>query len=396
MPWKVTNMQEERFRFVMEVQKNERSFQSICQEFGISRPTGYKWWKRYSDDREPEVLRDRSRAPLRVFKKTNYEVESLICNCRKEHPTWGPEKILARLSKDYPRRKWPTMSTAGRIIKRNGLIKERKRRAKTPPYTKPFSDVTAPNQLWCLDFKGHFKSKDGTVIYPLTITDAFSRFILCCEALRSTELLGVAQTMERIFKLYGVPEAIRSDNGIPFASTGVGGLTKLSVWWIKLGIIHERIDPGSPQQNGRHERMHRTLKAEACEQPATTFFGQKLKFKKFVTEFNDLRPHQALQNKTPSEVYVPSMKIYSSKNIEHGFPKFGIDHVFVNRSGTTEFNGRKIKIGKALSNEFVDVYPNGKHKWAFAFGPIVLGDYDEKRTRFIRAMKKKTVNHVLR
>jgi len=247
-------------------------------------------------------------------------MEELICGCRKKHSTWGPEKILARLKKDHPRRTvWPTISTAGRILKRNGHIKPRKRRTKTPPYTKPFSEVTEPNQLWCIDFKGHFKSGDGTTVYPLTITDAFSRYILCCEALRTTELYGVAKIIEQVFKKYGLPEAIRSDNGTPFASTGVGGLTHLSVWWIRLGIRHERIKPGTPSQNGRHERMHRTLKAEACTNPATTFFGQRQKFNRYVAEFNEIRPHQALANRTPGEVYVPSMKRYAAEKLRMAF-----------------------------------------------------------------------------
>lgn len=386
-------MEEERFKFVMEVQKNERSFMSLCQEFGISRPTGYKWWKRYSDIREPRALKDRSRAPHIVRRKTKPELEYLICESRKDHPTWGPEKILARLAKDH-RRKWPTISTAGRILKRNGLIKPRKRRVKTPPYTKPFAEVTAPNQLWCVDFKGHFKTLDGTTIYPLTITDAYSRLILCCVPMRSTELIEVGKVMEKVFRKYGLPEAIRSDNGAPFASTGLGGLTKLSVWWIKLGIKHERIEPGSPQQNGRHERMHRTLKKEACESPATTFWGQNSKFKKFVKEFNEQRPHQALENKTPSEIYVPSMKEYRAHNVEHGFPKFGLDFVFVDRHGKGEFNGKKLTFSPALADEFIDVYSNGKRKWAFAFGPVLLGTLDEKTNKFIRGKNRKGVNHV--
>lgn len=387
-------MEEERFKFVMEVQKNEKSFMALCREFGISRPTGYKWWLRYSEARDPDILKDQSRAPQKVHRKTKCDIEYLICECRRDHQTWGPEKILARLKADYPWKKLPTISTAGRILKRNGLIKERKRRAKTPPYTKPFAEVTAPNQLWCVDFKGHFKTLDGTTIYPLTITDAFSRFILCCEPMRSPDLIEVGRAMEKTFKTYGLPEAIRSDNGTPFASTGMGGLTKLSVWWIKLGIRHERIEPGSPQQNGRHERMHRTLKKETCERPARTFWGQNVKFRTFVKEFNEQRPHQALGNKTPSEVYAPSMKEYRGHNVEHGFPKFGIDFVFINRYGKGEFNGKKLAFSRALADEFIDVHPNGKGKWAFAFGPVLLGTLDEKTNKFIRGKTRKSVNHV--
>ena len=396
MPWKVSQMEEERFKFIMEVQKNEKSFRMLCREFGISRPTGYKWWERYSEARDPRVLQDRSRAPHKVYRKTKSDIEYLICESRREHPTWGPEKILARLKADYPWKKLPTVSTAGRILKRNDLIKKRKRRLRTPPYTKPFAEVKAPNQLWCIDFKGHFKTLDGTTIYPLTITDAYSRFILCCQPMRSTELIEVGKVMEQVFKKYGLPEAIRSDNGVPFASTGVGGLTKLSVWWIKMGIRHERIEPGSPQQNGRHERMHRTLKNEACKNPARTFWGQNAKFISFVKEFNERRPHQALGNKTPSEVYIPSMKEYRAYNVEHGFPKFGLDYVFINRYGKGEFNGKKLTFSRALADEFIDVYPNGKGKWAFAFGPVLLGQYEERTNKFTRGKNRKNVNHVSR
>lgn len=395
MPWRESQVEEERFKFILAVQAGDHSFKELCHQFGISRPTGYKWWQRYSEARDPQVLVNQSRAPHRVRSKIKYDQEQLIIDYRRRHPSWGPEKIIAKLTKDFPRRKWPAISTAGRVLKRNNLIKPKKKRRKTPEYTKPFSKVTAPNQLWCIDFKGHFKTKDGKKVYPLTITDAFIRYILCCEALKNPDYYEVGKTMDKVFKKHGLPEAIRSDNGTPFASTGVGGLTKLSVWWVKLGIKHERIEPGKPQQNGRHERMHRTLKNEACRNPGINIFGQKIKFKKFVDEYNEERPHQALGNKTPDEVYVPSMKQYNVNAIAHGFPKFGLDYAFVNRDGSVEFNGKKIMIGQSLCNEFIDVYPNGKEQWTFAYGPIVLGNYFEKKNKFYRESKSKNVNHVV-
>lgn len=285
-----------------------------------------------------------------------------------------------------------------RILHRHGLIKPKKRRLKTPPYTKPFADITACNQVWCIDFKGHFKVKDGTTVYPLTVTDAHSRYILCCEALKSTELNPVGLIMEKLFMKYGCPEAIRSDNGVPFASRGVGGLTELSAWWAKLGIRHERIEPGKPSQNGRHERMHRTLKQEACNAPATTLHGQKMKFKKFVTVFNNERPHKALENKTPNEVYQPSMKKYRRSYYENTSPKFGFDYSYVGKNGYTEINGKKFKIGKVLAEEFIDIYPIKKNVNLLAFGPIAIGVYNEKTNKFFLnrpGVKRKSVNDVM-
>lgn len=391
-------MKEERFKFVTEVQKNEKSFSACCRDFGIRRETNYKWWNRYKEIRDPVALENLSRAPHNIRKKTHYRVENLICEVRRKYPTWGPDKIIAKLSREYPRKTWPSLSTTGRILKRHDLIKPKKRRRKTPPYTKPFGEVKAPNQLWCIDFKGHFKTKDGTTIYPLTITDAFSRYILCCEAMRSQDLNEVGRIMEKVFIKYGIPEAIRSDNGTPFASTGVGGLTGLSKWWTKLGIRHERIEPGTPSQNGRHERIHRTLKAEACKDAAQTFHGQKMKFKKFINIFNEERPHQALKNKMPSELYAPSMKKYRRYNYEHGRPKFGLDYAFVDKKGIADVNGTKIKVGTVLAQEFLDIYPFKTNISLLSFGPIPIGVFNEKTKKFAlnrKGVKRKSVNDVM-
>jgi transposase InsO family protein len=333
-----------------------------------------------------------------VTSKVDYKIEGLICDVRRKHPSWGPEKIVAKLTRDYPRKKWPSLSTVGRVLKRNKLVAPKKRRLKTPPYTRPFGDITACNQVWCIDFKGQFKTRDGHMIYPLTITDAHSRYILCCETLLSPDTYNVARVVERIFKKYGCPEANRSANGSPFASTGAGGLTELSKWWARLGIRHERIEPGKPAQNGRHERMYRTLKQETCLRPALTPHGQKMKFNRFVTSFNNERPHQALQNKVPNEVYQPSMKKYRRGEYENVSPKFGLDHCFVGRNGFTNINGKKIKIGKVLANEMIDIYPIKKSLSLLAFGPVPIGIYNEKTKRFIpnkATAKRKSVSDVV-
>lgn len=258
-------------------------------------------------------------------------------------------------------------------------MKPQKRRKRTPPYTKPFGKVEAPNQIWCIDFKGWFRTGDGNKVYPFTVTDAFSRFLLACEVVLEPKTDPVMSVMERLFREYGVPEAIRSDNGVPFATTSVGGLSELNIWWTKIGIRHERIEPGKPQQNGRHERMHLTLKQEVCRNPSTTPRGQQRLFDAFVRQFNFERPHEALNMKTPGDVYVPSSKLYSPHLIENGFPKFGLGYAYVDRMGKTTWNGHKIEIGRVLRNQIIDVEPLTKKKFVFRFGPHFLGTFDERK-----------------
>jgi transposase InsO family protein/transposase-like protein len=313
MPWKEMKIIEQRVEFVLAVEKEKNSFSALCEEFGISRKTGYKWIKRYREDGGVDALKDLSRAPDWSSKRINLVVVYELCRLRKKYPHWGPKKLLVKLPKFRRSYKVPSVSTASRILKSKGLVKSRKRRVRTPAYTQPFTAVTAPNQLWCIDFKGHFKCEDGTRVYPLTVMDAYSRFILCCQVMREPRGKPVYQAMKRLFIRYGLPETIRSDNGSPFASVGVAGLSEFNVWWTKLGIRHERIEPGKPQQNGRHERMHLTLKQEACVRPSRTPEAQQQAFNKFMQEFNFDRPHEALKMQTPNEVYVKSEKYYSRK-----------------------------------------------------------------------------------
>lgn len=393
MPWKEVKIVEQRVEFVRAVEKSKNSFSAICEEFGVSRKTGYKWINRYYEFEDIDALKNQSRAPDWSPKRTHPVISYELCRLRKQYPHWGPKKLLVKMPLKYKKKyKMPSVSTASRILKNADLIKARKRRKKTPPYTKPFAAVTAPNQLWCIDFKGHFSCSNGIRVYPLTITDAFSRYILCCEVVTQPTTESVMRIMEKLFRKFGLPEAIRSDNGVPFASTAVAGLSDLNVWWTRLGIRHERIEPGMPQQNGRHERMHLTLKQEVCLRPSRTPMAQQQAFNKFTTEYNLERPHEALEMKTPSDLYVKSDRSYLRQMQIITVPEFTSGHVLVNKSGRIEWKGAKIEVGKVLRQQCLEVTKLSEKKWRFRYGPHEIGIFDERNP----SKKLKSVTHVMR
>ena len=274
MPWKETNVQEERMKFIVAWNTGDWKMADLCREFGISRKTGYKYLERYREV-GIEGLKDGSHAAHHQPNKTRPLIVELIVEERERHPSWGPETLLARLAGRYPQVKsWPAISTVGEILKREGLIKKKRRRRRVNPSRPlPLAHVEWPNQVWCTDFKGHFTVGNGRRCDPLTITDAHTRFLLECRALQKTDSAHVRKAFERVFSEFGMPDTIRSDNGSPFASRGIAGLTPLAVWWLKLGIIPERIEPGKPYQNGRHERMHLTLKQHTALPPRSSRFS---------------------------------------------------------------------------------------------------------------------------
>jgi transposase InsO family protein len=397
VPWKESCAMQERFKFVMEARKGEKPIAMLCREFGISRTSGYKWLRRYEDEPYPEALDDQSRCPAHSPARTDPFVEDVVVAARKRYPHWGPRKLLDILRKRHrcPIGAWPCAATIGRILKRRGLVRPPKRRVHTPPYTRPFGAVTAPNQLWCVDFKGHFKTLDGTRVYPLTLTDAFSRFILRCEVVLDPRTAEVHDILESAFREYGLPEAIRSDNGAPFASTGPGGLTALSAWWIQLGICHERIDPGKPQQNGRHERMHGTLKYETAVPAAKTPRGQQGRFDRWCKQFNEERPHEGIAMATPASLYVPSARRFPEK-LERDLYPFDVERALVDPHGYIRWRGRRVFIGSALSYQLVELRPQRRRRWTVCFGPVVLGRYDQRdktaRLRRISVRKPRSAN----
>ena len=309
MPWKECRKVEEKLRFVARHLEGE-SISSLCREFGISRVTGHKLVERYRQS-GMEALSDRSKRPYRMANQLPFQIESLIVDIKKEFPTWGAPKIRERMLTRYPDIKTPAKSTVHAVLERHGLVKHKRAGARPKSQGTALLGAVHPNELWCTDFKGEFMLADRRYCYPLTVTDFHSRFLLCCEGLESTKEAMAMTVFERLFREYGLPQRIRSDNGVPFASAqALHGLSRLAVWWLRLGIEIERIKPGNPQQNGRHERMHRTLKQATTRPPAINMLQQQDKFEDFIHEYNYERPHEALEMKTPSALYEPSKRPY--------------------------------------------------------------------------------------
>ena len=302
MPWLETSRVEQRERFIRDHRLELYTMAELCTRYGISRKTGDKWRARFEDSGRPG-LADRSRAPHPCPHRIAPEVAAVICAARRQHPSWGPAKLLAWLEPRHPVLDLPAISTAGDLLARRGLVKKRRRRRHyqhpgvVPPTT------TQPNDLWTADFKGHFRTRDGIYCYPLTIADQHTRYLLACHGLLSTRGHGVRPVFERLFREYGLPRAIRTDNGVPFATCGIHGLSQLNVWWLRLGIQHQRILPASPHQNGAHERMHKTLKGEAIRPPRSTLATQQRAFNAFRHLYNEERPHAALGGRSPAVVY---------------------------------------------------------------------------------------------
>ncbi len=316
MPWKECQIVQERLRFIARLLDGEK-MAGLCREFGISRKTGYKIYNRYKDC-GIDGLTDRSRRPYRHANQLPMQIEKLIVNLKKEYPHWGAPKIRERLRRVYPDVHCPAISTVHAVLDRNGLVKRRKRRRYKAQGT-ALSRATAPNELWCADYKGEFMLTDRRYCFPLTVTDFASRYLITCDALSTTKEVYAFSVFERAFKDFGLPTAIRTDNGIPFACpNSLFGLSKLSVWWLRLGINIERIKPGHPEQNGRHERMHLTLKTEATRPASENFLQQQVRFDEFIERYNQERPHQALDMKVPADLYTSSPRPYKGlARIDH-------------------------------------------------------------------------------
>jgi len=372
---------DEKLRFVAEYLKGELPMTTLCASFGISRDTGYELVRRYRAT-GPSGLVPRSRAPHRHGLAMDEAMAAAIVARRRERPFWGPKKLRADLQRRDPAIVWPAASTIGDLLRREGLSLPRRRRRSAVPLSRPFQPVEAPNDLWCIDFKGWFRTRDGTRCDPLTITDADSRFLIECRIVPPTTE-GVWPIVERAFHDLGLPRAMRSDNGPPFASPGAGGLTRLAVHWIKLGIRLERIDPGAPQQNGRHERMHGTLKAETSLPPADTAREQQARFDRFRHDFNDNRPHEALGQVTPSSRYRPSPRPYPSQSEE---PWYDADHAVrrVRSSGEIKWGGDLVFISEALTGEPVGIAETEAGDWIVRFVDVDLGIIDRKTKKLRR------------
>ncbi len=369
MPWKECKRMDERLRFVARLLEGEQ-MTALCREFGISRPTGYKIFNRYKK-LGLEGLEDRSRRPYRHANKLPFQIERAILRIKREHPTWGAPKIREKLLRQYPIAKPPAKSTVHAVLDRNGLVKRRKRRRHKAEGT-PLSNTHSPNGLWCADYKGEFMLGNRRYCYPLTITDYSSRYLLACEGLESTKSPFAFAVFEQVFKDFGLPNAIRTDNGPPFASpNALFGLSRLSVWWLRLGIEIERIKPGHPEQNGRHERMHLTLKREATRPVAYNLLQQQGRFDDFLTVYNNERPHQALNMRYPAELYTPSAREYRIPD-EPEYP-FHDRTIRVTRCGRICIGHRKVNFSTVFAGQSVGIREVADKIWLVSFMNYDLG-----------------------
>jgi transposase InsO family protein len=368
---------DERMRFVIRLKDGE-TMASLCREFGISRKTGYKIFERY-EDCGLEGLSDRTRRPFRYANQLPEQVEAAIVAAKREKPHWGARKIRERLLRRLPHAvKVPACSTIHAVLDRRGLVAH-PTRSRTRTEGTPLSEGVAPNDLWCTDYKGEFMLGDKRYCYPLTVTDHASRYLLLCEAMESNAEKPAFTAFERLFQERGLPRAIRSDNGVPFASpNGLFNLSKLSVWWLRLGISIERIKPGHPQQNGRHERMHLTLKKEATRPAGANILQQQGKFDDFIEEFNNERPHEALQMKCPAEMYSASPRPY--RGIQEPHYPFHDKTVMVTSCGRLCLYRKKINLSRSLAGQAVGVKEVETGIWLVSFMDYDLGyiDLEEK------------------
>ena len=386
MPWKESRIVDQRLQFLSSYQKEEMSLSDLCREFGVSRPTGYRWINRYKDA-GPEGLLDLSSKPHGCSHATSEATENAILALRSKHPSWGARKLKARLEKLQPRVNWPAASTFGNILNRAGLTNPKQKKRRTTPYTEPFAEVTAPNQLWCMDFKGYFSTGDGTRCDPFTITDAHSRYLIRCQTVSRMDLKQVVAVCEAAMHEYGMPTRIRTDNGAPFAANGLLGLSKLSLSWTKMGIVHERIQPGKPQQNGRHERMHRTLKEDTTKPPALTLRLQQKKFDRFRQIFNHERPHEGLNNETPASLYQRSSVMFPRTLSPFAYPR-GFETRRVNTSGDISWHKDRVFISQVFSFEDLGFEEMEEDIFRVYFREIELGELDVTELRFrpVRAL----------
>lgn len=388
MGWKASCVMDERMKFIVDCESGNLSMAESCRRAGISRKTGYKWLGRYVEE-GLDGLQERSRASLRHPNAVEARTEQAILEMKRRHMTFGPAKIRVRLMHDEPEGVWPAVSTVGDILKRHGLVVSRKKRRRATPSSEPLRHCTQANDVWCADFKGWFCTRDGARCEPLTISDGASRYLLCCQTMVSgTGFEQVKPAFEIAFRHFGMPQAIRTDNGPPFATVALGGLSRLSVWWLRLGIQPERIRPGKPQDNGRHERMHRTLKAATAQPPQNTLRAQQRAFERFMHEYNEQRPHEALGQQTPATHYQPSPKSFPGRLPEAPpYPDEWRSRT-VSKSGQIKWGGKEVQITAALRGERIGLKPIGDGVWEIYFLGLLLGRFHERGLLVKRITKK--------
>jgi transposase InsO family protein len=370
-----TNVLEQRRQFVRDFESGHWSMSELCERYGVTRPTGYTWVARHRAGGEAG-LTNRSRAPHQCPHRTSGDLEALILAARHEYG-WGAKKLLQVLRNRHPDRSWPARSTLNTILERHALLhKNRRRRKWTHPGATPIH-TDAPNQVWPADFKGQFKTGDGQYCYPLTVTDHFSRALLVCRGLPSVKTADAKPVFRALFRSVGLPDAIRTDNGTPFASTGIHGLSGLNVWWMQLGIVHQRIPPSSPQENGTHERMHRELKRETTRPAANSLRAQQRRFDAFRRRYNDERPHEGIGDHTPASLWIPSLRVYPERVTAPLYPA----HLEVRRvstAGTFRLHARQPFLSQALRNEYIGLEEVADGIWNIVYYSTLLGKIDER------------------
>lgn len=377
MPWSETEPMNERLKFVADRQRDAFTMKDLCRRYGVSRTTGYKWLERYAEEGY-EGLEERSRAPASCPHRMSDEARMAILMARQQWPNWGPKKLLAWLQVREPKLELPAPSSAGDLLRREGLVGPRPKRRSPRHPGQPARKASKPNDVWTVDFKGQFRTRDAEYCYPLTLLDLHSRYLLECKALPSTHGALVRPRFERLFRELGLPDAIRSDNGKPFAGDGLHGLSELTVWWMQLGITHERSRPAHPEDNGAHERMHRTLKQETTRPPAKNLRGQQQCFARFRKEYNDERPHEALEFDTPAARYEPSHKSYPRTITPPSYP--GHFEVRMVRRGNATFawKNRTVFLSHPLGGEHVGFEPIDDGVWAVYYYDVLLAVFDER------------------
>jgi transposase InsO family protein len=370
---------DQRTRFIADHLRETHTITELCDQYGVSRKTGYKWIDRYLR-LGPAGLDDHSRRPHRAPNQTADEIVAAILEARQRHPAWGGKKLRALLQRRHPRWTLPGRSTVCDILRRHGLVPTRRQRRRLGHPGKPTTIMGAPNAVWCADYKGQFKTGDGRYCYPLTVTDGFSRYLLGCQGLGSTAAAEAQPVFTRLFNEYGLPLRIRTDNGVPFATTTLARLSKLSAWWVRLGILPEFIEPGRPDQNGRHERMHRTLKAATTRPAAGSLGAQQRRFNAFREEFNHVRPHEALAQQTPATCYHPSPRPMPDRLAPLEYPdRFEVRYVSAN--GGIRWNHRWVNVSTVCVGEYVGLEEIDDGIWNVYFGPLRLGRLLERHMR---------------
>jgi len=379
MPWRELEPMEQRLELIREYESELLTMTELAAHYGVSRKTAYKWLERYAQD-GLRGLADRSRRPHTSPHALPFDVVEAVVACRRRHPTWGAKKLVGVLRKQQPALPWPARSTACGWLHARGLVEARRPPAPRPGSSRPLlTPATAPNEVWTTDFKGEFRTGDGRYCYPLTLRDACSRFVLRCQALAGRTTVETRRHFARAFAEYGLPARIRSDNGGPFAGPGLGGLSQLSVWWIRLGIIPERIAPGHPEQNGSHEHFHGVLKAQTTRPPAATARAQQHRFAAFCVEYNQERPHEALHDETPAAHYRPSPRPFPRRLPPLDYP----GHVEIRRVDQNGYVSwrQPLFVSTALADQPVAFEEVDDGLWTIRFATVVLGRFDERQRR---------------